>query len=148
MTSSCTCDTKPSVGMFQSDRSAFIAAIASIGRIFALSRSKITSRGDFARIDSSTCSAARSKYTSAPRVLAAVSILMEKKRSSTTATIIRSGKLRHHTVGPLDPLGLLFEPVPEDPVRTELFLDVGRLAGRPLARGRATQRQGLSDVGR
>jgi len=54
MTSSWTCDTNPSVGTSRSAESAFIAAITSIGRIFPLSRSKITSRGAFERIDSST----------------------------------------------------------------------------------------------
>jgi len=61
MTSSCTCETNPSVAMSRSDASAFIAAIASIGRIFPLSRSKMTSRGALLRIVSSTSSGARSK---------------------------------------------------------------------------------------
>ena len=86
----CTCDTKPSVRTVRSAGSAFMAAIASSGRIFALFRSKMTSDGCLSRMLASTLSGLRSKNTDAPSALAAVEILTEKSRSSTAQSTILS----------------------------------------------------------
>ena len=60
----------------------------SSGRSFALFRSKITSDGCFSRMRGSTMSGERSKNTGAASALAAVEILIEKIRSSTTHSTI------------------------------------------------------------
>src|SRR4051794_24926683 len=74
--------------MAASSGSAFIAAIASIGRNLLLFRSKITSDGRLSRTRATTASGLRSKNTSAPSDFAAVEILTENIRSSTTQRIM------------------------------------------------------------
>ena len=68
--------------------SAFICAMTSSGRSFALFKSKITSEGRVSRMRGRTISGMRSKNTGAASALAAVEILIEKIRSSTMHRIM------------------------------------------------------------
>jgi len=71
--------------------SAFICAMMSSGRSFALFRSKMTSDGCFSRMRGRIMSGDRSNNTGTARVLAAVEILTEKSRSSTMQRIMLRG---------------------------------------------------------
>src|SRR6187200_1798627 len=89
MVSASTCETKPSVLMPFRSGSAFMPAIAVIGFIFRLFRSKMTREGRFSRIRGTTISGDRSKNRSIPPMdFAAVWILIEKIRSSMTHRIM------------------------------------------------------------
>jgi len=68
--------------------SAFICAMTSRGRSFALFKSRMTSEGRVSRMRGRIISGMRSKNTGAASALAAVEILIEKIKSST----------RHNTI--------------------------------------------------
>ena len=70
--------------------SAFICAMTSRGRSFALFKSRMTSEGRVSRMRGRIMSGMRSKNTGAASALAAVEILIEKIRSSTTHNTISS----------------------------------------------------------
>src|ERR1700730_11163066 len=88
MTSVCTWDAKPTVGTAASAASCFMADTISSGLVRGLLRSRITSVGAFFRISASAASVERAKTTDTPSCLAAVLILDENIKSSSTATIM------------------------------------------------------------
>src|SRR6185295_478734 len=88
ITSVCTCDAYPSVGMDESAGSACMAATMPSGLRRSLLRSKMTSDGGFLRIVSSAPSSDRENLRSTPSWLAAVLIFELNIRSSSTAKIM------------------------------------------------------------
>jgi len=87
--STCTCDTKPIVGIAASAASLFIDASVSMGSVRGLLRSKMTADGRWRRISSSADADDRANVIRTPSWFAVVLIFDVNMRSSRTARIIR-----------------------------------------------------------